>query len=52
MHYMDRESLEQMLGRGLSLAEIGRRFGKHEATVAYWAQKHGAAVSQHWSFIT
>jgi hypothetical protein len=32
---MDRESLGQMLGRGLSLAQIGRRLGRHEATVAY-----------------
>ena len=37
---MDRSSLEQLLGRGLSLAEIGRRFGRHESTVAYWVQKH------------
>jgi hypothetical protein len=44
---MDRESLEQMLGRGLSLAEIGRRFGKHEAMVGCWAKKHGLqAVNQ------
>jgi transposase len=38
---MDRGSLEQLLGQGLSLAEIGRRFGKHEATVGYWVEKHG-----------
>ena len=38
---MDRTSLEQLLGRGVSLAEIGRRFGLHEATVAYWVKKHG-----------
>lgn len=38
---MDRASLEQLLGRGLSLAEIGKRFGRHEATVAYWVKKHG-----------
>jgi transposase len=38
---VDRASLEQMLGRGLSLAEIGRRFGRHESTVAYWVQKYG-----------
>jgi transposase len=38
---MDRASLEQMLGQGLSLAEIGRRFGRHEATVSYWLKKHG-----------
>jgi len=38
---MDRASLEQLLGQGLSLAEIGRRFDRHEATVAYWVEKHG-----------
>ena len=37
---MDRASLEQLLCQGLSLAEIGRRFGRHESTVAYWVQKH------------
>jgi transposase len=38
---MDRASLEQLLGRGLSLAEVGRRFDLHEATVGYWVKKHG-----------
>jgi transposase len=38
---MDRASLEGFLGRGLSLAEIGQRVGRHEATVAYWAKKYG-----------
>jgi transposase len=38
---MGRASLEQHLDRGLSLAEIGRRFEKHEATVAYWVERHG-----------
>lgn len=38
---MDRTSLEQLLGRGLSLAEIGRRFDRHEATVGYWVKKYG-----------
>jgi len=38
---MDRASLEQMLAQGLSLAEIGRRFDRHEATIAHWVQKHG-----------
>jgi len=38
---MDRASLQQLLGRGLSLAEIGKRFGRHESTVAYWVQKYG-----------
>ncbi|HSZ06552.1 MAG TPA: helix-turn-helix domain-containing protein [Solirubrobacteraceae bacterium] len=38
---MDRASLEQLLGQGLSLAEIGRRLDRHEATVSYWVKKHG-----------
>jgi transposase len=38
---MDRASLEQLLGQGLSLAEIGRRFGLHEATVGHWVKRHG-----------
>ena len=29
------------MGRGLSLAEIGQRVGRHEATVAYWAKRYG-----------
>lgn len=38
---IDYESLEQLLNQGLSLAEIGNRFGRSEATVGYWVQKHG-----------
>lgn len=38
---MDRAYLEQSLSAGLSLAEIGRRAGLHEATVGYWLKKHG-----------
>lgn len=41
MQCMDRDSLETLLGQGLSLAEIGRRFDRHEETVAYWVRKHG-----------
>jgi transposase len=41
MQYMDRLSLESFLNEGLSLAEIGKRLGRHESTVAYWAHKHG-----------
>lgn len=33
--------MEQLLGQGLSLAEIGRRFERHEATVGYWVKKYG-----------
>jgi transposase len=41
---MDRASLEEFLSQGLSLAEIGKRVGKHEVTVAYWVKKHGLAA--------
>jgi transposase len=44
---MDRTSLEQLLGQGLSLAEIGRRFGRHEATVGYWVKKYGLQAINH-----
>ena len=37
---MDRESLELLLGQGLSLEQIGKRFGKHPSTVSYWMAKH------------
>jgi transposase len=40
MGCMDRVSLEALLGDGLSLAEIGRRLGRHESTVAYWVAKY------------
>ncbi|HYB23947.1 MAG TPA: helix-turn-helix domain-containing protein [Solirubrobacteraceae bacterium] len=38
---MDRGALERFLADGLSLAEIGRSVGLHEATVGYWVKKHG-----------
>jgi transposase len=38
---VDRITLERLLGDGLSLAEIGRRYGLHESTVGYWVKKHG-----------
>jgi IS30 family transposase len=38
---MERVELEGFLSQGLSLAEIGRQVGLHEATVGYWVQKHG-----------
>lgn len=38
---MERESLEQLLAAGLSLADIGRRFGRDESTVGYWVHKYG-----------
>ena len=44
---MDKEALEHDLARGLSLAEIGRRVGLHEATVGYWVKKHGLEAANH-----
>lgn len=41
MQCMDRTALKEMLEQGLSLAEIGRRLGRHESTVAYWVDRHG-----------
>jgi transposase len=38
---VDRATLEQLLAQGLSLAAIGRHFGRHEATVAHWVKRHG-----------
>jgi transposase len=38
---MDRESLVHLLEMGLSLDEIGRRFGRTGSTVGYWVRKHG-----------
>jgi hypothetical protein len=31
----------------MSLAEIGRRFDRHEATVGYWVKKHGLHAANH-----
>lgn len=42
---MDRGSLEQYLRDGLSLAEIGRRVGRHESTVAHWVARHGLSAA-------
>jgi transposase len=38
---MDKQSLEFLLRLGLSVGEIGRRFGKDRTTVSYWLKKHG-----------
>lgn len=43
---MDRGLLEGMLAEGLSLAEIGRRVGRHESTVAYWLEQHGLRAAK------
>jgi transposase len=38
---MDEDSLKVLLARGLSVAEIGRRFQRDASTVAYWMRKYG-----------
>jgi transposase len=38
---MDRESLRLLLAQGVSVEEIGRRFGKHPSTVSHWMAKYG-----------
>jgi transposase-like protein len=38
---MDRDSLRLLLEQGMSLQEIGRRFGRDPTTVGYWVRKHG-----------
>ena len=38
---MDRSSLELLLGQGLSIEKIAKRFAKHPSTVSYWMAKYG-----------
>lgn len=38
---LDKESLELLLGQGLSIERIAKRFGKDPSTVSYWMKKHG-----------
>jgi transposase len=38
---VNKEFLEECLAEGMSLAQIGRRVGKHESTVSHWMKKHG-----------
>jgi transposase len=38
---MDRQSLESLLDQGISVEQIGRRFGKDPSTVSYWMRKYG-----------
>ncbi len=42
---MDRDALEKLLGRGLSLESIAGRFGLHPSTVGYWVRKHGLSAA-------
>ena len=43
---MDRADLETQLAEGRSLAEIGRRTGKHPSTVSYWVRQYGLQVGE------
>ncbi len=38
---MDKDSLELLLGQGLSVEKIAQRFGKDASTISYWMKKHG-----------
>jgi transposase len=38
---MNKDALEEMLARGLSLERIAVRFRKDPSTVAYWMRKYG-----------
>ena len=38
---MDKQSLELLLGQGLSVERIAKRFGKDPSTISYWMKKHG-----------
>jgi len=38
---VDRSSLELLLGQGLSIEKIAKRFAKHPSTVSYWMAKYG-----------
>ena len=38
---MDENSLRLLLTQGVSVEEIGRRFGRDPSTVSYWMRKHG-----------
>jgi transposase len=38
---VDKESLEQLLARGVSVEKIAKQFGKDPSTVSYWMKKYG-----------
>jgi transposase len=38
---MEKRTLEQLLEQGLSVEQIGKRFGKDPSTVSYWMAKYG-----------
>lgn len=38
---MDKQSLQLLLGQGVSIERIAKRFDKDPSTVSYWVNKHG-----------
>lgn len=38
---MEKETLEFLLGQGLSVEKIAKRFGKEPSTISYWMGKYG-----------
>jgi transposase-like protein len=38
---MNRQSLELLLGQGVGIERIAKRFGKDPSTISYWVKKHG-----------
>jgi transposase len=42
---VERRALAKLLDEGLSLEEIGRRFGKDHSTVGYWVRKYGLVAN-------
>jgi transposase len=38
---MEKETLEYLLAQGVSVEQIGKRFGKDPSTVSYWMEKYG-----------
>ena len=38
---MEKQTLELLLGQGMSIERIAKRFGKDPSTVGYWVKKHG-----------
>jgi transposase len=41
---MQKEFLEECLAEGMSLEAIGKKAGKHEATVSHWLKKYGLSA--------
>jgi transposase len=41
VEHMDKESLQSLLGQGLSIERIAKRFGRDASTISYWMKKYG-----------